>query len=143
DDPVVVDGQLAVVVEVAVDPALRLERVVEVDFPIVVDGQLAVEVGVAAVGVLHDHGGGGDGFAVEGAGLGAGQVEGVGGGGDGERRQLAAGAGADDAAPIPRAAVAAGGDQAGDAGVGRAGPRAGVAAADDQVVVGQVELPAR
>src|SRR5439155_17366940 len=53
DDPVVVDVDLAVVVEIAVGPTGDAERHGEVDAAVVVDVDLAVEIRVPAVGVHH------------------------------------------------------------------------------------------
>src|SRR5437016_855908 len=70
DDAVVIDIELAVVVEIAVVPAAdAAERDVEIDLPVVVDVDLAVEGGVAGPGVFDDDGGGVDGFVVEQGGL--------------------------------------------------------------------------
>src|SRR5439155_24825898 len=62
-------------------------------------------------------------------------------GGDPEGGQVAVGQRRDDAAAVPASAVAAGGDQARDAGVAAAVARPDVPARDDQLVVGQVESP--
>src|SRR5207253_1075419 len=49
----------------------------------------------------------------------------------------------DDASAVPRAAVAAGGDEPGDAAVGATVPgRIGCLGGDDHLVVGQIDLPA-
>src|SRR5439155_3688657 len=53
DDSVVVDVDLAIVIEVAIGPTGDSERYREVDPAVVVDVDLAVQIGVAAVGV-HD-----------------------------------------------------------------------------------------
>src|SRR5947208_10180514 len=63
DDPVIVDVDLAVEVEVAIEPPGRAQRDVEIDPPVVVDVDPAVEVGIAAVGQLDEDGAGVDGLA--------------------------------------------------------------------------------
>src|SRR5262249_42469490 len=145
DDAVIVDVDLPVVVEVAVEPARDPERRAGVDVAVVVDVDLAVEVRVAAVGV-HDQGlragnslpgpdggGGGGGEAFDFGCLGDAD------GGDAARRGLRLRG--HDALPVPRAAVASGLNETGDATVGIAGGGAD-GQWGDELVVGDVQLSA-
>ena len=52
DDPVIIDVDLPIVVEIAIEPHIRAEVYVPVDTTVVVDVELSVEVRVPAVGEL-------------------------------------------------------------------------------------------
>src|SRR5207247_9868903 len=62
DDPVVVDVDLAVVVEIPVGPTGHAQAYVEIDLAVVVDVDLTVKIRVAAVGVHHQRIGSRDGL---------------------------------------------------------------------------------
>src|SRR5439155_19586846 len=143
DDAVIVHVQFAVVVEVPVEPAGDAQGHVEVDLAVVVDVELSVKVGVPAVGVFHDDGGPVDGLAAIKHGLESANAVDERGVGDAEGGKIAGGGGGDDAVAVPGSVAAPRGDQAGNAVVGAAEPRAHRAVAgevEQQVVVGQVKL---
>src|SRR5204863_9896015 len=137
---VVIDVDRPVVVEVAVEPASGAQWDVEIDSAVVVDVDFAVEVGVAAVGVHDQRVAAVDGLAGPGGGFTGRNAFDLLRGGDAGGGEVAARAGGDDAGAVPdarrRRAVAAGLDEACQAGVGRAVPRSdGVVGGGDQAIV--------
>src|SRR5439155_12544987 len=124
DDPVIVDVDFSVVVEIPVEPAGCSQGRVEIDPAVVIHVDLPVQVCVAAIGVHDQRVAAGDGLAGPGGGFGGGDAFDLRSRRDAKGREIASGGAGDDAASVPRAAVAAGLDETCQSSVTRAAPGA-------------------